>query len=74
MPLPSFRVEAWIGNPSEEIAFEGEHETVHGRQAAREQIRRYWEQGYWVEVYHEGEPELIAGPIDPDAAFPSYTV
>lgn len=74
MSDPAFRIETWSSNPSEMFASMRDHETVHGRQEAREQIRKCWEQGYWVEVYHEGEPELIAGPIDPDAAFPSYTV
>ena len=74
--LKSYRIEASVTNP-ENTAERGNLHDDHvaiDRTKANGHARNFWRQGYWVEVYDNETNELMAGPIDPDAALPSYIV
>ena len=76
--LRSYRIEASVTNPETRSGFEGrklhDYLAVLNRTKANDHARNFWSSGYWVEVYDNETNELLAGPIDPDAAIPSYIV
>lgn len=41
---------------------------------ARLRCLQFWKQGFWVEVFNDATGEQIAGPLDPDEAFPAEVV
>lgn len=47
---------------------------VGSRTQANQCAVNFWMKGYWVEVYDKETGELLAGPLNPDEALPSYIV
>lgn len=76
--LKSYRIEASTTNPETRTGYERgnlhDYFVVLDRSKANGHARSFWSSGYWVEVYDNESNELLAGPIDPDAALPSYIV
>lgn len=76
--VPRFRVEASTTNPEERTGYERgnlhDYGIAESRKQARELARAYWHGGYWIEIYDDHSGELLAGPINPDAALPAYIV
>ncbi|EMP3151658.1 hypothetical protein WDX82_005115, partial [Salmonella enterica] len=74
----SYRVEASATNPETRTGYERanlhDYRVAIFRDKANRYARTFWNEGYWVEVYDNETNELLAGPIDPDAAFPSYVI
>lgn len=71
----AFRIEATTFNPDSDgpSKLVGTA-TTPARKIARVLCREFWRRGHWVEVFDASTNELLAGPIDPDARYPSYTV
>ncbi|MBV8248480.1 MAG: hypothetical protein JO200_08505 [Comamonas sp.] len=76
--MPRLRVEASTSNPEERTGYERgnlhDYSIAESRKQARELARAYWHGGYWIEIYDDRSGELLAGPINPDAALPAYIV
>ncbi|MEW4339615.1 hypothetical protein [Chromobacterium vaccinii] len=71
----AFRIEATTFNPENDgpSTLAGTA-TAATRNVTRMLCQEFWRNGDWVEVFDEATNELLAGPIDPDRPYPSYTV
>ena len=71
--VPGFCITGFNSHPSEGGAIEEELLSAD-RKAARRAVLLVLARGYWVEVRCTDTAELLAGPFDPDAPLPSYTL
>lgn len=74
----SYRIEASISNPDTFTGAERgnlyDARATIDRKKANDHARDFRQRGYWVMVFDNETHEHLAGPIDPDAALPSYIV
>ncbi len=69
-----YLVEVFIDNPADCVSPAAPDNLVDCLLLERcdlaKQARHWWLAGYWIEIFND-EGELVSGPIDPEAPFPS---